>query len=70
MLQVDHREYVAAGAAAGVAAVFGAPISGILFSVEQVRAMGHGPWAMPRHGSHALNVPRQLHLHSPKPRAR
>eukprot|EP00798_Chlamydomonas_sp_ICE-L_P018730 gene18730-25261_t len=32
---VDHRDYVAAGTAAGVSTAFGAPISGVLFAVEQ-----------------------------------
>ncbi|GLI61973.1 hypothetical protein VaNZ11_004539 [Volvox africanus] len=32
---VSHRDYVAAGAASGVASAFAAPLGGILFSVEQ-----------------------------------
>ncbi|KAL6757315.1 chloride channel, partial [Haematococcus lacustris] len=32
---VEHRDYVAAGTAAGISTAFGAPIGGILFAVEQ-----------------------------------
>ena len=39
----DHRDMTAAGAAAGVAAAFGAPIGGVIFAIEEI-AGTYDPW--------------------------
>ena len=36
----DRRNFISAGAAAGVASAFGAPVGGLLFSMEEVSTNG------------------------------
>ncbi len=39
----DHREFVSAGASAGISAAFGAPVGGVLFAME-VRGKQQMTW--------------------------
>lgn len=41
-----RREVLSASAASGVAVAFGAPIGGVLFSLEEVRYVLHSQWCM------------------------